>query len=93
MMRDGQTLREMAEALHRSEHSVRVKTSRIRRALDLPRGGGRIHKLIIAIPGVALQALHLHAEARGTRAPDLAAELLSVIVKDDLFKAVLGDDR
>jgi hypothetical protein len=93
MMRDGCAMREIAEALNRSEHSVRVKSSRIRRMLDLPRGNGREYRLTLIVTGAVLHALHLHAESRGKTAPILAAELLGLIVKDDLFKAVLGDDQ
>jgi len=92
MMRDGQSTRAIAEALRRSEHSVRVKASRMRRVLNLPRGGTRSYKLTITIGGMALQALHLHAEARGKSVAGLATELLTVIAKDDLFNAVLGED-
>jgi hypothetical protein len=91
MMRDGRPVPAMAAALARSEHSIRVKISRLRRLLDLPRGD-RALRLTVTVPGVVVRALHLQAEARGLRPDDLAAELLTIIVKDDLVLAVLGDD-
>ncbi|MBO0715747.1 MAG: hypothetical protein J2P55_00220 [Rhizobiales bacterium] len=92
MIKDGEQVPAIAVALDRSEHSVRVKVARIRHLFDLPRGGGRPLLLPISIPGVVMQALHLQADARGVPPPILAAQLLTIIVKDDLFKAVLGDD-
>jgi hypothetical protein len=92
MLKDGQDVPAIAVALDRSEHSVRVKVARIRHLFDLPRGGGRPLLLPVSIPGVVLQALHLQADTRGMPVAHLAAQLLTIIVKDDLFKAVLGDD-
>jgi hypothetical protein len=92
MLKDGQDVPAIAVALERSEHSVRVKVARIRHLFDLPRGGGRPLLLPVTIPGMVLQALHVQGDARGVPAPILAAQLLTIIVKDDLFKAVLGDD-
>jgi hypothetical protein len=92
MMKDGESIRAMAQSLERSEHSIRVKASKIRRTLGLPRGGSREFRLIVRVPGVALHRLFLVAEMRGSNPSALASDLISVIAKDDLFNAVLGED-
>lgn len=93
MVREGKSPRDIAETLNRSEDSVRVKISRIRRLFgDLPYGYSRERKLTVRIQGIAMHALSVYADAHGVQTDVLACELLTVIAKDDLFKAVLGED-
>lgn len=93
MLQDGCDVPRIARELGRSEDSVRVKISRMRASLawQLP-PRGRPRKLAVPIRPVVLTTLEIHAQARNQHVSELVAEIITVICKDDLFNAVLGDD-
>jgi hypothetical protein len=85
MLDRGERFPAIAAALGRSQHSVRVKASKL-----------RLHRQREAVLSAAVRtaerdALRMQAEFRGQNIDELLARLVTVIVADDLFAAILDD--